>query len=191
MFYDRGSDNLPRQWIERMKSAIIRLAPQFNTQRMVRDYAEQFYKPAYDRHEELAAEDLRRAKDLAGWKEHLFHEFHRIKIESVSDDMDPNADAGPQVGRNIRIEAVLSLENLGTDDVKVELYFGRLDEDGQLTHGKIIAMDHVNDEGDNRHRYAVDMPCHRSGMTGYTVRVSPSHDVAEDTRVGALVQWAG
>ena len=44
-YYSRDDDGLPRQWIQRMKTAIARLSPRFSTQRMVSEYATRFYFP--------------------------------------------------------------------------------------------------------------------------------------------------
>ena len=41
-FYARGSDGLPRRWLDRMKAAIGALGPTYNTQRMVQQYTERF-----------------------------------------------------------------------------------------------------------------------------------------------------
>ena len=41
LFYSRDADGLPREWIARMKETIAELTPFFNTQRMVRQYAEE------------------------------------------------------------------------------------------------------------------------------------------------------
>ena len=38
LFYDRGADGLPRGWIAQMKSAMRKLCPVFNTNRMVHEY---------------------------------------------------------------------------------------------------------------------------------------------------------
>jgi starch phosphorylase len=47
LFYaKRSSDNLPVEWIARMKESIRTIAPQFNTTRMVKEYMTQFYLPA-------------------------------------------------------------------------------------------------------------------------------------------------
>ena len=47
LFYTkRSSDNLPVEWIARMKESIRTIAPQFNTTRMVKEYMNQFYLPA-------------------------------------------------------------------------------------------------------------------------------------------------
>lgn len=43
LYYDRDSDGLPRKWIAMMKHSIATLAPQFNSDRMVQEYAERIY----------------------------------------------------------------------------------------------------------------------------------------------------
>jgi starch phosphorylase len=42
-FYERDADGLPRRWLEMMRHAIRTLAPAFNSDRMVREYAERIY----------------------------------------------------------------------------------------------------------------------------------------------------
>jgi starch phosphorylase len=46
MFYDRDRDDLPQEWIARMKRAIRTLGWRFNADRMVMDYANHSYVPA-------------------------------------------------------------------------------------------------------------------------------------------------
>lgn len=45
LFYDRGSDGLPQEWITRMIEAVETVIPQFSTARMVDEYANRFYRP--------------------------------------------------------------------------------------------------------------------------------------------------
>lgn len=42
-FYERDEAGLPRQWLEMMRSAIRTLAPAFNSDRMVQEYAREIY----------------------------------------------------------------------------------------------------------------------------------------------------
>jgi glycogen phosphorylase len=42
-FYTRGANNIPTQWIKRMRRAIQTLVPQYNTHRMVSDYVKKYY----------------------------------------------------------------------------------------------------------------------------------------------------
>jgi len=43
MYYDRDGMKIPRQWIRRIRRAMVTLIPRFNTDRMVAEYAEKYY----------------------------------------------------------------------------------------------------------------------------------------------------
>ena len=190
LFYDRGPDNLPRGWIAMMKTAMCGLAPLFNTNRMVREYAEKFYAPASRRWDELAAQDMAHARQLSDWKKRIRDEFPKVRIESVNDNMDANGN-GASVGKCVSVEAVVDLAELDPRDVLVELYYGPLDSDGQLSSdSKALPMTQTTMNGDHRARYDVEVPCDRTGMTGYTVRVMPRHDTLGDSHEMALIRWA-
>ncbi len=189
LFYKRGRDNLPRQWIAKMRSAMSKLAPEYSTNRMVRNYAEKFYGPASDQWSKLTADEYAKAREVWGWKQYMMENFDAIRIVSVSDSMSENG-GGAMVGRDLTVRAELDLGGLSPDDVKVELYYGKLDEDGQLSGGQPRTMDVQETDKDGKVKYAADMPCTRSGRTGYTVRVLPRHpDIAEPLDMG-LLRWA-
>ena len=44
LYYDRDDDGIPRNWIAMMKHAIQTLAPQYNSDRMVEEYASRIYR---------------------------------------------------------------------------------------------------------------------------------------------------
>jgi starch phosphorylase len=189
LFYDRGHDRIPREWVRRMKAAMARLAPVYSTNRMLRQYAETYYAPAAREWEQLADDDYRGAKELADWKTHVRRQFDHLRITEVKDTADENG--GPHVGKAIRVEAVIDTADLAADDIAVELYYGPLDEDGQIAEGRPLTMPRVEGaETDGQFRYAVDMPCNQSGRTGYTVRVMPSHPGLAETKDMALIRWA-
>jgi len=43
LFYERDAKGIPRQWIHRIRRAMVTLVPQFTTRRMVREYTERYY----------------------------------------------------------------------------------------------------------------------------------------------------
>jgi glycogen phosphorylase len=43
LFYQRDAQGIPRQWLQRIRRAMVTLVPQFTTARMVREYAEKYY----------------------------------------------------------------------------------------------------------------------------------------------------
>ena len=188
LFYDRGPDNLPRGWIAKMKAAMSSLAPVYNTNRMVRQYAENYYVHAAERWTALTANDLGSARELCAWKSRLNHEFPHVRIESVHDDM--NDHRGGLVGGNVTVEAVVALGGIGPDDVAVQLYYGPLDADGQLNAGESITMEQIERLDDNKVRYRAPMPCRDSGMVGYTLRVMPHNKLLADPLSLGLMRWA-
>jgi starch phosphorylase len=189
LFYDRGADNLPRGWIAKMRANMCQLAPVFNSNRMVRQYAEQFYASAAARWTELVNSDLAGARSLSAWKQFVRARFDAVRVESVPDDMN-SSNVGARVGRNVRVEAVVYLGGLRPEDMLVEMYHGPLDSDGQLNEGEAIPMEQVGPAGEGRMRYAAEMPCQRSGMSGYTIRVMPNHPDLANPRDMAMIKWA-
>ncbi len=188
-FYKRGSDNLPREWIAMMKASIRELAPVYSTNRMVREYAERFYVKAADNFRRLNESELQPAKDLAAWRQHIQGHFGNVYIQSVSDNMDA-VGHGAQVGKQLRVESVVSLGELHPNDVKIELYYGPLDSDGQLNDGDAVEMEQIDQLDGNQIRYAVEMPCSSSGMCGYTVRAMPRHPALTNPMDMAMIRWA-
>ena len=48
MYYDRNIDNVPVEWVGRMKESIKTVTPQFSTRRMVKEYVEKLYSKALE-----------------------------------------------------------------------------------------------------------------------------------------------
>ncbi len=187
LFYDRGRDGLPREWIRRMRATMRKLAPVFSTNRMVRDYAERFYAPAGAQWKRLTANGMSKAKELAAWTDRVKREFPSIQIESVVD----NVDDGCSVGSPVNIQASIRLGDLQPEDVRVQLCYGGLDTDGQLHAGDYVDMDceGVCEDG-HAVTYNVQVTCRDTGITGYTVRVLPQNENLVDPLGLGLVRWA-
>jgi len=43
LFYQRDAQGIPRQWIQKIRRAMVTLVPRFTTDRMVREYTEKYY----------------------------------------------------------------------------------------------------------------------------------------------------
>ena len=44
LFTERDADGVPQRWCDKIKEAIVTLAPQFSATRMVNDYVERIYR---------------------------------------------------------------------------------------------------------------------------------------------------
>jgi starch phosphorylase len=168
-----------------MKASMKRLAPQFSTNRMLWEYGEGYYLPAARYHAELLADGGARALRLAEWKTKVFRQWSRVRVESV----EAQRPGTHRVGDEFPLVAIVNLGSLAPGDVSVEAYFGRLDDKRQIAAGSSAQLSLKASLDGGRHRFAGVMPCDRSGMQGYTVRVRPAHPDANGVLATGLMTW--
>ncbi len=186
LFYERGPDGIPRKWTARIKASIGAICPYFNTNRMLREYLEQFYLPAAERYARLSAEEMTRAKALAAWKAEMRRLWPKVKISHV----EAQAPEPVQVGQTIRVRALVYLGELEPQDLRVELYHGRLDTRGQIVPQEPIRMECMGKGVDGHCNYVGEIPCRLSGRYGFTVRVLPYHEDLGHPYEAGLILWA-
>jgi glycogen phosphorylase len=184
-FYDRDRDDIPRSWIHRMKTSMSDLCPQFNVNRMVREYALRTYFPATVRFSEFLAQGAERAKTMAEWKQKLNEQWHNLRIESV----ESQAPDTVHVGDDTRVRALVNMGGLSADDVSVQIYHGRLDAYGNIVEGEIVPMS-LSEQQDGRGLFSGAIRYFKSGRHGFTVRVLPHHDDMGSPFETGLIQWA-
>jgi starch phosphorylase len=186
VFYDRGLDNLPYGWLEKMKAAMCHLCPIFDSHRMVQDYAHQFYISASRRYNELSREDMKGAKELALWRDKIMTNWDQVRINQV------NVRDGvpvPVWGR-LRIGADIFLGQLDPQDVDVEIYFGPLSFKDEFTERQTVQMKSMDSDGNGNHQFEGEIPCSHTGKYGFTIRIMPSRRKMETPYTTGLVIWA-
>lgn len=198
LFYTRSADNLPRAWIHRVKKSIKWIAPQFNTSRMVAEYARKFYNPAAARWRYLTASAMARARALSMWKSNVRNSWQELAIKDVTfqseqtqDGADLNAKQ-PQieVGSELKISAMVKLGKLSPDDVAVEIYYGTVDAWGNITSGSPSRMTYDKPgQQDGEHFYTGLIPCRASGQHGFALRILPKNEDLVDPYEPGLILW--
>ncbi len=185
LFYNRSVDNVPREWIGRMKNCMRKLAPVFNTNRMVQDYARKFYVPSLVRGEALAADNLARAKKLAHTKDSLRAHWSKLKIVAVH----TSGNGHFKVGESMQVEAMVELPDMKPEDVKVQLYAGAINARGEIDRPQTLVMNYVRQAAPNTHLFTGKIECESSGRQGFAVRIIPGDaDLATPFEPG-LILW--
>jgi starch phosphorylase len=175
LFYDRGGDGLPRRWIAKMKNSMKKLGPEFNTNRMVRQYTERHYAPALKSWERLSADGYRQAIDLVEWKQLVKAHWNDVRITRAQLQR-----REAEVGSALNVGIELHLGALKPDDVVVQIYTGPLDADGNIITGTIEQATYLGPISDGLYRYEGYIAPRESGLFGYSVRVVPHHpDLSE------------
>jgi starch phosphorylase len=147
------------------------LCPSFNMQRVVKQYAAESYVTAHERYQRLTAEGSARAKALAAWVSRIRANWAQVRVERIA----ALAATELAVGSQIQVRAWIRLGAISPEEVAVELYLGRLDSGGEITGGVAIPMQPAGQSPEGLCIFeAAAVPCSRSGLHGYTVRVCPS-----------------
>jgi starch phosphorylase len=177
---------VPHAWINRMKIAMRTLCPFFNSNRLVRQYVEEFYMPSLTRYTALSENGLERAKSLAAWKARVQSNWSGIKIVEVK----AGTPQELKVRDALTVHAWLDLGPLTPDDVEVELYQGQLDADGEILWPNAVPMLALGQTRGPLYEFACEVSMQTSGQHGYTVRVLPNHPDLGDPYKQGLILWA-
>ncbi len=184
-FYDRSLSGAPRKWLERVKRSIRKLAPQFNTNRMVAEYAERYYLPAHEAGGRLHADRLAEARQLAAHISRLRRHWPEILVESAEA---PVSSPVP-VRTPVSVTATVRLGALSPDEVTVQLYHGEVTSAGALVEGTAVNLRHQTDLGGGRHVFVGEFQPGSSGRCGYAVRVLPRDEHFVHPYVPGLIAW--
>jgi starch phosphorylase len=185
LFYQRTVDNLPREWVSRMKACMRKLAPVFNTNRMVREYAEKFYIPAKRRGEMLAGDGLSHAIALASAKDSLRSKWKGIKVVAIQS----SGNGHYKVGQNMKVDAMLDLPGIDPADVNVQLYCGPISAGGEIEKPSVLNMAHVKEIAPGRHMFVGEVQCATSGRQGFAVRIVPGLEDQATPFEPGLISW--
>ncbi len=187
LFYTRIDDKLPRGWISMMKSSMKNLGPVYNTQRMVEEYARKFYFASFEKRMGLMKNHWEKGKEFSRWKTKVEENWHKVHFVSITEE-EKNGDL--KVGVKYPITAEVELGELTSDDVDVQIYYGKVD-DGQEGNKSIVNMINVPKKNKNSvFLYKGEIECGDTGQFGFTLRLLPKHSMLINSFELGLIRWA-
>ena len=174
-------------WIRKMKNAISKLVPQFNTARMVREYATRFYVPSIALTHEMTDQGLAGATRLTSWKQKVREAWPSVAIKEVA----TKSPEELRVGEAMKVEATVQLGTLTPADVAVELYHGPTAGGHELANGEVIRMTLLGNGGaPGVYRFIGEIPTKDSGAHAFSARVMPWNAAMSHPYETSLIRWA-
>ncbi|MBI4585200.1 MAG: alpha-glucan family phosphorylase [Planctomycetes bacterium] len=187
LFYKRGPDGLPREWIQIMKNSIRSCCPAFNTNRMVEEYAEKIYLPAAIQWNILSKNHFETARILAAWKSHISTSWHQISVVSVEADTTQELEIGNSLGVAVRVHT----GTISPNEIAVEAVYGPLDVGGEIRVGEAMALAFQSAEGPVA-TFTGAIPCYGAGRYGFAIRVLPfRRELVHKFQMGKITWWTG
>ena len=186
LFYQRGRDGLPREWIKRMKDCMSNIGQSMSSHRMLLNYSEQFYFPALKNYRMQLKSSYAETKALAGYFEKLRESWDSIKIAKV----EANSKPVMQRGDSLHVTAHIDLGQMSPNDLLVELYHGRMsNQSREIVDARRDEMKWVGAR-DGLNVYQIKVECVDTGFQGHTVRILPKHEALVHPYQPGLIKWA-
>lgn len=176
-YYRRDENGLPLQWIARMRESMAQLTGQFSSNRMVREYTEQFYLPLAGAYRQRAADGARLAVDIENWHTLLKQHWDKLYFGNVTLDICTE-------GYSFQVQVYL--DGIPPEAVSVELYADALGAWGQVRHPLTRAAPLLG--VNNGYLYTGTIQTGRPAMD-YTPRIVPAHPAASVPLEASLIAW--
>lgn len=112
-FYKRDTNGIPTAWVARMRESLARLTLHFSANRMVREYAEQYYIPLAATYMKRAADKGAEGAQIVNWRRALEQYWSNLHLGEIKVQTE---------GDLHRFEVQVYLNGLDPDFVRVELY---------------------------------------------------------------------
>lgn len=183
MFYDRDDAGVPREWLSMVRRSMTTLSPMVTCTRMVRDYTEQYYRPA-NHAARIIQGDHDAAQQFVNWKERVYQGWPNIRLSDLQIGNATNWERAITSGEPANISVDVELGMLTDNDVEVQAIVGATDQDGNFIDPTVAVM---KDNGEGR--YWAEVPIHEPGDLGYTVRVVPRHQLLPSPAELGLVKF--
>ena len=185
MYYNKNENGISSKWLEMMKNSIITTGGKYSTARMLVDYTKQLYIPLCDL-TKTYYNDLENVTEYNSWKKSLYLNWKDVKISQVNNLDNITIDAG----NNIEVKCEVELPNINKENVDVEVYYGKILDNGIVENVSIIPMTlERGDEASKKYYYTAKIELSTGGNYGYTFRVMPKHEMLLEPTNLNLVKW--
>lgn len=186
-FYDRDEETIPFRWIEMMYNSIRMSLGFFTSHRMVSEYSNQYYSPALAAYDDLLGNKAVEAKTLVEQRERLESMWEKVSINLPVADGDVSE---LHVGDKFNVSTNVQLGDLQPDEVDVEVYYGTVNTENDITDPSVDVMATAEQANKNgQYVYKHEINCKKTGRYGFITRVTPRGKEWAHTMPG-FITWA-
>jgi starch phosphorylase len=186
LYYSRDEKGLPNNWIEKMKSSIKVVAPEFSTERMLKDYTNNLYIPQINRTIEISQNAYEKIYSLTNWKNYIEQNWSVLHINPINLNAYENNPIC--VNQAITPACLAYLGNINPDDISVEVFIGKIAENGILYESESTPMTLIQKNGD-MYEYKAEIPMTNGGNYGFTYRIVPKNSLLINKQDMGLIKW--
>ena len=184
-YYDKDKNGISKKWVEIMKNSIMTTGGKYSTARMLLDYTNNLYMPLCEKTNKYF-KDIDEVAAFNAWKKDTKNNWKDIRIEQKNNLDNITLDAG----NNIEVKCEVELPNVSIDNVQVEVYYGKILENGIIENISTIPMElEKKDDEAKKYLFKAKIELKTGGNYGYTFRVMPKHEMLIEPANMDLIKW--
>ncbi len=145
LYYARNSKGISEGWIRTVKNSIAQVAPHYTMKRQLDDYYDRFYSKLAERSKVLYADNYKKAKEIALWKEQVAERWDKISVVSCEKENDV-LHGNLVSGQKYKVRYVIDEQGLD-DVVGLELVTLRVDDEGKQHVYSVEPLEVVKRDG--------------------------------------------
>ena len=184
LYFAKNSKGYSPEWIQYIKNSIAQIAPEFTMKRMLEDYIERFYSKEAKRSKLLVADNYKKAKEIAAWKQMVVDKWDEIEIKEINlpEDLLYKSCAGETYDISVTIDRKGLPDCLGVELVVSQVI------DGQQQPYVVTEMNQVKTDGDLV-TYALSYDVNVGGIFKYAFRLFPKNPDLPHRQDFSYVRW--
>ncbi|MEE1121556.1 MAG: alpha-glucan family phosphorylase [Prevotella sp.] len=184
LYYNKNAEGYSEGWMQVIKNSIATIAPHYTMKRQLDDYYNKFYIKEAQRFALLSADDNKKAKEIASWKETVAERWDAIHVVERSS----NINNGLSTGEEMDIRFVIDEQGLN-DAVGLELVILKNDmSDTDREIKRVIPFEVVKVEG-NLYTFQAKYTPSTAGSYKTAVRMYPKNADLPHRQDFAYVKW--
>ena len=153
---------------------------------MLKDYTNDYYIPQIERYNSIMQDNYAKISDLCKWKNYILQNWENIHINPINLTAYENTPIC--VNQSIAPACLAYLGNIDPKDVSVEVYYGKISDDGELRESASCPMNLIQKNGD-MYEYKAEIPMKNGGNYGFTYRIVPKNNMLINKQDMGLVKW--
>jgi len=183
-YYNRNGQGYSEDWVKLSKASMSSIIPRFNAQRMVMEYARDYYAPARKQRLVMMGNEYGRALEIAPWRRKVEQAWGKVHLRIV-DPPPGKLDAG----QKLPLRVAADLNGLDAGDVLVECMVGIDGENGEfIVRDRQIFTPEAEKQG-NESFFRLDLEPRLSGLQYFKIRMYPFHQTLVHRFETGLMLW--
>ncbi|HHE36946.1 MAG TPA: alpha-glucan family phosphorylase [Candidatus Cloacimonetes bacterium] len=121
IYYNRDQNDIPRNWIKKMKQSIFDVGKNFNMHRVLEEYLYEFYLPGAENIGKLSANNFAEMHKLLKMEKEISKSWSKVKFLELKSNTQENLTLNS--GEMVNIKAKIDLDGISENLVQVEVFY--------------------------------------------------------------------